>query len=157
VEPLRKRPAASSARVANRNGDLARIHIAKKALNQTEDEYRDLLQALTGKRSAGELSFEERSRVAAHMDKLARAAKPGAVKRSRPVLEGGQKKVFAMWKALEANGTLRKRGESSLRAFVRRMTERDDLSWCTNKDCTTLINALHAWGQRTGADVERHS
>lgn len=154
MEPLRKRPVAKQ---AVRGNDLARIHILKKDARLTDDEYRDLLQALTGKRSAADLSFEERARVCTHLTTLAHKLNPNAmsVKRSRARLAGPQAKVFAMWKALEKNGTLWARNEKSLRAFVRRMTDVDDLAFCTNDDCTKLINSLFAWGQRTGADVER--
>ena len=146
MEPLRKRPAASTARVANRNGDLARIHIAKKALNQTEDEYRDLLQALTGKRSAGELSFEERSRVAAHLDKLVRATKPGTVKRSPK-----EKKVLALWGALQGVGAVEKRGLTALGNWLKGQSLPQNTAWMNDEQLDRAIAQLKMWCARVGA------
>jgi phage gp16-like protein len=46
---------ATDASLAQRNADLAKIHIGWKRLGMSEDEYRDLLQAMFGKRSAADL------------------------------------------------------------------------------------------------------
>lgn len=53
-----------------RTRELAAIHVAKKQLGMDEDAYRDLLFALTRKRSAGELDQAERRRVLDHFRKL---------------------------------------------------------------------------------------
>lgn len=46
---------ATDASLAQRKSDLAKIHIGWKQLGMSEDEYRDLLQSLFGKRSAADL------------------------------------------------------------------------------------------------------
>ena len=48
-----------------RRADLARIHIAKKALNLSDDEYRDVMFAVARVRSSADLDFTGRKRPAA--------------------------------------------------------------------------------------------
>lgn len=50
---------------ANRNKLLARLHCIKKERNLSDDEYRDILQARTGKRSAADLDDAALARVVA--------------------------------------------------------------------------------------------
>ena len=46
-----------------RTRDLRRIHTGRRALNLEEDDYRALLERLTGKRSAADLNATERRKV----------------------------------------------------------------------------------------------
>jgi phage gp16-like protein len=142
MEPLRKRP---QTKPAHRSNDLARIHILKKDLNLSEDEYRDLLQTLTGRRSAGELSFEERSRVAAHFEKLKRATKPNKVTRTPK-----EKKVLAMWGALQAAGIVQKGTLAPLSKWLQREGMPARLEWLNDDQLTKIIEQLKLWCARVG-------
>ena len=53
-----------------RRKDLSRIHCLKKDLGLTEDNYRALLQGLTGKDSSKDMDYKERWRVICEMGKL---------------------------------------------------------------------------------------
>lgn len=66
---------------ADRNADLARIHIAKKQLGLDDDTYRDMLFAIGRVRSAGDLDYAGRRRVLEHL--TSRGFKT-AVKRAAP-------------------------------------------------------------------------
>ena len=55
---------------ANRRALLASVHIARKDLGLTDDEYRGALEAVTGKRSAGDLKIAELVTVCTHFEKL---------------------------------------------------------------------------------------
>lgn len=156
MEPLRKRPAKPN---APRNGALARIHILKKECGLTDDEYRDLIQLLTNgqKRSAGDCDHTERERIAAHLANLRGRLRPNAAQAPRAArkrLSGQQKKVFAMWKRLEAGGALRSGEYRSLRSFVHRQTGLSDLAFCDGQACSTLIESLKAWAKRLSIEVE---
>lgn len=59
---------------ATRNQLLARIHCIRKERGWSEDEYRDILEARTGKRSAGDLGGAELARLVAA---LGGPTKPG--------------------------------------------------------------------------------
>lgn len=50
---------------ATRNQLLARLHCLKKEMGWDEDEYRDILEARTGKRSAGDLDGAALARLVA--------------------------------------------------------------------------------------------
>ena len=48
---------------SSRNDRLATIHMGKKALNLDEDTYRDMLQHVTGKRSAKDMDMDDMLKV----------------------------------------------------------------------------------------------
>jgi hypothetical protein len=54
----------------NRNANLATIHIAKKQLGFDEDTYRDLLEGITGKRSAKDMDLKEHIQVIREFERL---------------------------------------------------------------------------------------
>ena len=60
-----------------RRRQLAAIHTAKRDLDIDDDQYRDLLQQWTGKRSAGDMNGRERSQALEQLRRL------GADRRSR--------------------------------------------------------------------------
>ena len=53
-----------------RNRDLARIHIGKKALRLDDETYRAMLYQVTGKRSAKDLTSQQRYQVLDRMKQL---------------------------------------------------------------------------------------
>jgi phage gp16-like protein len=73
---------------ARRRKDLAVIHTGKKRLELDDENYRVLLDGLTGKRSAAELTPQERAKVITKMDELGAETAPRST--SKP---GGQKWV----------------------------------------------------------------
>jgi hypothetical protein len=56
--------------VGDRNASLATIHIAKKQLGFDEEAYRDLLEGITGKRSAKDMDPREHTQVIREMERL---------------------------------------------------------------------------------------
>lgn len=156
MEPLRKPRARAGAANAPRNGALARIHILKAECRLTEDEYRDLIQTLTNgrTRSAGDCDHTERERIAAHLVKLKRSLRVKTARPDRKPLTGPQKKVFALWKALENGGVLRSGEVRSLRAYIKRQVQIDALEFCDSQACSSLIESLKAWAKRSGVKLE---
>ena len=154
MEPLRK-PRARAAN-APRNGALARIHILKAECRLSEDEYRDLIQTLTNgrTRSAGDCDHTERERIAAHLVTLKRSLRVKTARPDRKPLEPMQKKVFALWKALENGGALRSGEVRSLRAFIKRQVHVDALEFCDDGACRDLIESLKQWAKRTNVVLE---
>ena len=55
---------------SSRNERLAAIHMGKKALNLDEDTYRDMLEHVTGKRSAKDMDMNDLLKVIQHLDQL---------------------------------------------------------------------------------------
>jgi len=65
----------------HRNGDLARIHIAKQQLSMTDEDYRDMLWTQGRVRSAADLDFAGRKRVLDYLVSI--GFKPTAGKASK--------------------------------------------------------------------------
>lgn len=61
-----------------RKADLAKIHLAKKQLCMTEEDYRAMLQGQSGVNSASELDDQGRQKVLAHLRRAGFLAKPGS-------------------------------------------------------------------------------
>lgn len=61
---------ATPASLAQRRADLAKIHIARQQIGMSEDEYRDLIFAMFGKRSAADLDYRGRAMLLAHFKKI---------------------------------------------------------------------------------------
>jgi hypothetical protein len=154
MEPLRKPRARAPS--TPRNDALARIHVLKKECRLTDDEYRDLIQTLTNgrTRSAGDCDFTERERIVAHFVTLKGALRIKGARPTRQPLSPMQKKVFALWKALETGGVLRSGEVPSLRAYIKRQVQLDAIEFCGDGACRDLIESLKMWAARTGVPLE---
>lgn len=75
----------NAARAAElRRKDLSIIHLAKKDLQISDDEYRDLLLGLTGKTSSAQLDWQGRRLLIEHFKKLGFKVKGSATDRPAP-------------------------------------------------------------------------
>ncbi|HHL33124.1 MAG TPA: regulatory protein GemA [Desulfobulbaceae bacterium] len=138
--------------------DLAKIHIAKKELGLTDEEYRGILSARFGKTTAAKLTpgqsfqlinyFKAQGWKPKYQQKL-----PGVYSRPNDAQEG---KIIALWIELHKAGVIRDRSDRALQSFVRRMTKKkkDHLRWCTTFEKHTIIEALKDWGEREGVNVD---
>ncbi|SDR15872.1 regulatory protein GemA [Pseudovibrio sp. Tun.PSC04-5.I4] len=121
---------------------LAQIHIAKKALALDEDSYRDVLERVTGKRSAKGLSEGQCLRVVTEFKRL--GWKP--VKRGgsfRPASDKGHvRMLFALAKSLDGLGYWQTPYKDALRSFVKKRSDVDDPEWLTYSQASPLIEAL---------------
>lgn len=125
---------------------LAAIHIARKELGLTEDEYRALLVRVTGKNSSSVMSDTERGRV---LEEFKRLGWKKRTDRWRPPSRDPQvRKVFALWGALARAGIVRNGSRAALRAFVKRMTGVEDPEWMDGDQAGTVIEALKAIERR---------
>ncbi len=140
MEPLRKRPAAKP---AVRGNDLARIHILKKDARLTDDEYRDLLQTLTGKRSAADLSFEERARVCAHLTTLARKLNPQAAQ-AKHEPDSHERRLLAEWNRLRDAGAVG-RSPRALSAWLAGMGYPAHTKWLSTDQLNHAIEQAKQW------------
>lgn len=61
---------ATPASLAQRRADLAKIHLAVKEIGMTDDEYRDLLFVMFGKRSSADLDYRGRWMLLDRLKKL---------------------------------------------------------------------------------------
>lgn len=126
---------------------LAAIHVAKKQLGLDDDTYRDVLERVTGKRSAKFLTVAEGGRVLEEMRRLGfeRTSKPdaaGALKLDGPYAA----KLRALWISGWNLGVVHDRTDEAMAAFVKRQTGIDHVNWLRDAaDATRAIEGVKAW------------
>lgn len=123
---------------------IAMVHIARGDLGLDEDTYRDILERVTGKRSAAELTVGELGLVVDALRERGFTPKRTGQRSGKAHV----RKVWALWGQLERAGRLREPGRASCRSFVERMTGVTDPEWLTPEQANVVIEALKAWLRR---------
>ena len=159
-------PAAGNAKPANH---IAAIHILKSQLKMSDADYRVLLDGLTTHSSCKDMTVSQLEQVRDHMSNLAvrmgvakptlpyvrfshKAKSTGTAKPAK-VLEPLEKKVWALWYALEAAGRITKPASTqarakALRAYVTRQTGASDMAFCTGEQLNKLVESMKKWLER---------
>lgn len=137
-----------------RSSDLAKIHMAKKALGMTDDDYRALLARVGKVGSAADLDIAGRARVLREFERLGWRAQPTGKPKPKLCGEPQAKKIRALWLALYGAGVVRNPDESALLAYVRRQGQVDRLEWLSVRAASAVIEALKKWCRRTGVEIE---
>lgn len=140
---------------------LSAIHVLKARLRLDEDEYRDVLQQLTGKRSAAAMSLPERARVRDHLQRQAQR-QGGAVAATGWRLSGAdfakakaaasprERKLWALWHALHRAGLVQHTDRAALDAWVARTVQVSSSRFASDAQLDTCIEAAKQWLQRAG-------
>lgn len=133
---------------------LAKIHVAKKQLALDDETYRDVLERVTGLRSAKELEERELVRVldafrqSGWVDSSKSANAAQTPKSTKPHV----RKIWALWTAMCKSGYVdAKDTRAALRAFVENRTSVTDPEWLTPEQATTVIESLKQWQRREAA------
>ncbi len=137
-----------------RRAELAKIHIAKKELGMSEDDYRAMLLQVGGKESAGDLSAAARRQVLDHLAALGgksarRKTYPGRPKN----IDGGRHSRAEQLKKIEALLTVGKKPWSYGDALALRICKVAKVAWVPDHDLYKIITALRKEGQRKGWDL----
>lgn len=157
-----KTAAAKKPADPDRRAMLAKIHIAKKDMALEDASYRDMLEQLTGKRSAAKCSLAQLNDVLRRFKDLGWKASKRQPKRAgeRRLADGGQAgKIRALWLDLYHLAETRDPSEDALAAFVAKTTGVDALQWIDAENANKAIKALRGWLRRIGfefPDAERH-
>ncbi|MFN4126941.1 phage protein GemA/Gp16 family protein [Pannonibacter indicus] len=131
---------------------LAVIHVKKKSLSLDDDIYRDLLERITGVRSAGDMTEQQRLQVIAEMDRQG-AASAGPRRSLRADRVSGRYAgiLRALWLTGYNLGIIRDNRDSALIAFVERQTGLSHTAWLNDPhDAARAIEALKKWIEREG-------
>lgn len=135
-----------------RRADLAKIHVAKKELGLSEDNYRALLQSLCGVKSAKDLDFMGRQKLLIKLQSLGwkPAPAPGKPGRKPWKPEAGSQgsKILALWLELKRKGKLHTPTDEALFDFVKDMTGVERPDWLTAAQANDVIEGLKAWLER---------
>ncbi len=128
---------------ASRNDRLATIHMGKKALNLDEDTYRDMLESVTGKRSAKDMAMDDLLKVIQHLDQLGFSkrdfGKKPKVKLTKEALIG----------KIEAHLAEQKLHWNYAVGMAKKMFQKEALEFCTENELWRIVAALEYKARRT--------
>ncbi|WP_431281638.1 regulatory protein GemA [Humitalea sp. 24SJ18S-53] len=138
-----------------RRARLAQLHLAAKALRLDEDAYRDVLERVTGSRSAATLGLPALDKVVTEFKRL--GFKPAPPRGARPASHKPQVRMIrAIWRDLSAH--VEDVSEEALRAFCRRQSKTkahpdgiDAPEFLDSVQANRVIEGLRAWLARERA------
>lgn len=134
---------------------LKLVQIGKRDLQLDDDMYRNLLEQITGARSAKGLSEAQLNAVVDAMKQ--RGFKPKAGKPQARAAE--VPKICAIWLTMYDQGFVRSRTEVALNTYVKRMTKAgngqgiDRIEWLKPMQAVVVLEALKKWHYRSMADA----
>lgn len=136
--------------MTNRRATLAKIHIAKKDMGLSDDDYRFTLESVTGRDSCGDMSDRQLTKVLDHFK--SKGWKPALKNKFRkPSKYAEIRLIYALWWDLHASGKLDcavNQRRAALQKFVQRMTGIDNPEWLEGKNAQDIIEALKAMKKR---------
>lgn len=145
-----------------RRAAVVKVQIARRDLGLAEDDYRSILERLTGRTSSTACSDAELGRVLDEFKakgwtpKVAaggRKARKPESRKARPIAPADHpaaKKARALWLSLWNLGEVRDPSETALEAFARRQLKVERLQWADQALVYKLIEALKAMAERAG-------
>lgn len=130
---------------ARRRAELAKIHIGAAQLLADEEEYRDMLEAVAGKRSAGAMDAAGRRKVIDHLKACGATFVPP--KRPRPAVspEAEAAGLIAKVDALCINHPGGRKPREWAEGILQKMTKhphRAPLEWATPGQLHKLVQAI---------------
>lgn len=134
---------------ASRNQRIAAIHMGKKQLGLDDDTYRDMLEQVTGKRSAKDMTDDDLVKVIQHLDQLGFSKhefgnKP-KVKLSKEALIG----------KIEAHLAENKLHWNYAKGIAKQMFQKEALEFCTENQLWRIVAALEYKKKRTDDETRR--
>lgn len=151
---------------------LKKIHALRREVGLDEDSYRDLLQAVTGERSAKAIDVGAAARVIDRLQGLSSNLRSGDGSRACPTSDSKRgnasglasgamnltgpyaSKLRALWISGHHLGVVRDRTDRALCAFLKRQTGIEHTRWLRDAgDARRAIEALKAWlGREAGVE-----
>lgn len=104
-----------------RHALIAKIHVAKKQLQLTDEEYRQFLYQETGKTSCKDMNLGQLQRVWEELKR--RGYVEPAPHRRREKAAPHVRMIYALWYELRDMGALSDGSKKALRTFVKRQTQ----------------------------------
>lgn len=138
----------------DRNGLIAKIHVAKKELGLDDDTYRDVLERVTGRRSAKDCSLVQLTAVIGDLSKRGFTVHQKAFSGPSKKLVG---KVRALWISGWNLGVINDPSDKAMEAFIQRQTGIPKAQWLkAGSDGAKVIDALKEWLKRAaGVDWKK--
>lgn len=130
----------------------AKIHVLKAKAGLDDNAYRDLLESVTGQRSAKGLEPGQELSVISTLERLVKGApaQPGNAQRASGPYA---RKLQALWMALHDLGAINDRSDKSMMAFVERQTGLSHTRFLSDPvDARKAIEALKSMARRRGVE-----
>jgi len=134
-----------------RRGALAKVHIAKKSLGLSDEEYRNLLEAKFGAGSAKGLSLSQLQQLADHFQAL--GWEPAPPRRSGRKPKNMDTRRGPLLSKIEAYLAEAGRPWEYADAIAKRVCKVDKVSWCKAEQLQKVVAALAYNAKREGRRV----
>ncbi|MEO0558208.1 MAG: regulatory protein GemA [Bacteroidota bacterium] len=141
-----------------RTGQLSAIHVLKSKLGLEDDDYRDILEGITGKRSSAQLTDRGRQRVLDHLRWMESGGQtpdpPVDPEKGRGYMdfrkddEPRVRKIKAMWIQLGKAGKVERTTLPALNAWVTRQFGVSLVQSLDSKQLNRAIEQLKGWLDR---------
>ncbi|MDX7810961.1 gp16 family protein [Aeromonas caviae] len=144
---------------------LTLVHVGRRELGLDEEDYRALLESVTGARSAKGLKAAQLEAVVTAMKGLGFKVKGNTTGRRSPpsathVQAPEVRKLRAIWITMKNDGLLHDGSEDALGSFIRRMTANANggaginrAEWLTSAQAERVLEALKKWHIRLMTDA----
>lgn len=119
---------------------IAKVHVAKKQLGLSDEDYRAILKRVTGHSSSARCSAGQLSHLLAEFKRLGFAAKGGTSGFGQPHV----RLIYALWKEAGIVGAIDNPTKEALRAFVERQTGVSAPEFCAPAEANKVAEALKA-------------
>ncbi|MBJ3783391.1 regulatory protein GemA [Devosia sediminis] len=130
---------------------IAAINVAKRGLAMEEQDYRSLLERVTGKTSLREMNGPEHVRV---LDELRAKGAPKLIVKGKELAGPYAKKLQALWIAGWNLGVIHNRTDAAMLAFIKGQTGIDHTRFLRDAaDARKAVEALKSWVAREGGVV----
>ncbi|WP_164546903.1 MULTISPECIES: regulatory protein GemA [unclassified Variovorax] len=141
----------------HRNSDLAKIHLAKKQLAMSDEDYRDMLWTQGRVRSSKDLDHVGRANVLEYLKKIGfkTIAKPGGKRPRRPVPPADKLKLIRRIRAQLIS--LDRKPDTYADGIAKQMFGEqapDFYEWCNHDQLHRLSAALGVQQRREGAATQ---
>ena len=144
---------------------LTLVHVGRRELGLDDEDYRALLESVTGARSAKGLKAAQLDAVVTAMKGLGFKVKGNTTGRRSPpsaahVQAPEVRKLRAIWITMNNDGLLHDGSEDALGSFIRRMTANANggvginrAEWLTSIQAERVLEALKKWHIRLMTDA----
>jgi len=127
-----------------RRSELAKIHMAAKALGLDRDVYEDVLWTVARVHSAADLDSQGRFKLLAHFKHLGWVQ----AKSKRSAGDAKTRKIWSLWYQLKDAGLIANATAKTLRSEVKKLTGCSDPSFCNQAQKSHVIECLKQWLSR---------
>jgi phage gp16-like protein len=143
-----------------RTYQLKLIHMAKRDLAMSDEDYRAVVRRISGGRtdSSGQMTDPERRRLLHHFrvtcqwspkQQHRRRYSPASSHKARHQKTQADK-IRAIWISLGKAGVVRQPTEAALGKLCFRLTKKHSPDWLRHDEAVTVITALETWARREG-------